>query len=73
MTDVIMSIARKVATSIWDGVQDVFSTASGALIAVVVAIILSIVPTFILVIVAIALFVGIVWSQYKEVLDTDTE
>jgi|AGFS01.1.fsa_nt_gi hypothetical protein len=73
MTDVIMSIARKVASSIWDGVQDVFSTASGALIAVVVAILLSIVPTFILVIAAIALFAGIVWSQYKEVLDTDEE
>lgn len=73
MTDVVAKIARDVANAVWAGVNDVFSTAAGALVAVVVAILLSIVPVWLLVGVAVALFVGIVYSQYKETLDSDPE
>ncbi|AZU98144.1 hypothetical protein SEPL_226 [Salmonella phage SE_PL] len=73
MTDVIKEVAIKVATTVWEGVQDVFSSAAGALVAVVVAILLSIVPTFLLIGVAIVLFVGIVYSQVQEKLDKESE
>lgn len=73
MKNIITTIVSNVSKSICNGVQDVFSTASGALIAVVVAILLSILPTFILVLAAIALFVGIVYTQYQDTLDSESK
>lgn len=71
--DVISNIARDVINTVWTGIDDVFSSAAGALVAIVVAILLSIVPLWILVLVAGGLFVGIVYGQYKETLDKETE
>lgn len=73
MTDIITKIARDVANTVWTGVQDVFSSAGGPLVAIVVAIILSIFPVWILCVAAVALFVGILYTQYKETLDTESE
>lgn len=69
MIDVIKFLVANVIETVWNGVQDVFSTASGALVAVVVAIILSIVPTPLLIIAALVIFGGIVYTKYKETLD----
>jgi len=73
MINIIKMIASNVATSIWEGVRDIFNTASGALVAVVVAIILSVIPTSLLILAALVIFAGIVFSKYKETLDNDSE
>lgn len=71
MTDIISKIVRDVAATVWTGVQDVFSSSGAALVAIVVAIILSIFPVWLLCIAAVALFIGILYTQYQETLDTE--
>lgn len=73
MTDIIAKIARDVISTVWIGIQDVFTSAGGALVATVVAIVLSIFPVWMLCVAAGALFAGIIYTQYKETLDTDSE
>lgn len=73
MTDIVSKIARDVAATVWTGVQDVFSSAGGALVAIVVAILLSIFPVWLLCIAAGALFIGILYTQYQETLDTESK
>lgn len=73
MIDVIKFLILNVIETVWNGVQDVFSTASGALVAVVVAILLSIVPTALLIIAALVIFGGIVYNKYKETLDGESK
>lgn len=73
MKDIVTKIMRDVATTVWVGIQDVFSSAAGALVAICVAILLSIVPVWVLIIAAGALFVGIVYTQYQENLDKESE
>lgn len=73
MTDIVSKIAREVANTVWTGVQDVFSSAGGALVAIIIAILLSIFPVWVLCIAAGALFVGILYTQYQETLDTEPE
>lgn len=73
MTDIVSKIARDVANTVWTGIQDVFSSAAGALVAIVVAILLSIFPVWLLCVAAGVLFVGILYTQYQETLDTESK
>lgn len=73
MTDIIAKIARSVVNTVWTGVQDVFSSSGGTLIAIVIAIVLSIFPFWILCTAAIVLFAGIIYNQYTITLDSESK
>lgn len=73
MTDIVSKIARDVANTVWTGVQDIFSSAGGVLVAIIIAIFLSIFPVWMLCIAAGALFIGILYTQYQETLDAESK
>lgn len=69
MIEIIKNIVHDVANTVWTSIKDVFSSSSGVLVALVIAIILGVFPTWILVFGAVVLFAGIIYTKYQETLD----